>query len=86
MPPGDMPQPDATKPASGSFKDQWYGAWNPSDSSDDPHDLPYKEGEGGTIGAGPVPENIVVGAPGPFSSVNPHFKDPGVMSDPHTTD
>jgi hypothetical protein len=42
MPPADMPQLDANRPT-GTFKDQWYGAWNPSDSTDDPHDVPYQK-------------------------------------------
>jgi hypothetical protein len=55
--------PDANEPASGSFKDQWYGGWSPSASPDDPHDAPYKEGKMGTIGAGPVAANIKDGNP-----------------------
>jgi hypothetical protein len=78
LPPGDMPAPDANRPVSGSFKDEWYGQWNPSDSPDDPHDTPYKEGTIGTVDGGPVPSNISDGnpPPGPFSSVAGHWSRP----------
>lgn len=56
-PPADMPAPDANRPA-GSFKDEWYGQWNPSDAPVDPHDVGYTVGEGGTPDAAPVPDNI----------------------------
>ena len=61
-----MPQPDAHNPT-GTFRDEWYGEWNPSDSPDDPHDEPYEAPDGDPPTTGPVPENIDVVTPGPFS-------------------
>ena len=43
------PPPDAHR-VTGSFKDQWYGQWNPSDAPVDPHDVGYTVGEGGSFG------------------------------------
>lgn len=61
-----MPMPDAQRPSTPSFKDEWYGAWNPNDSPLDPHDEPYDEGMLGTPDNAPVPANID-GSSGPFN-------------------
>lgn len=58
------------------------GEWHPSDSPIDPHDDPYKEGDMGTVGAGPIPDNIE-GSSGSFQPDHPAYHDPSPASDPH---
>lgn len=57
------------------------GEWHPGNvQTEDPHEVPYKEGDYGTIGVGPVPDNIVGGS---FTGHTPTFTAPGKEPDPH---
>lgn len=58
LPPSDKPQPDAQKADAFKGTEGW-GNYNPSSSPNDPHDEPFEDGMMGTVGAGPVPDNIV---------------------------
>lgn len=57
------------------------GDWHPNGSPIDPHNEPYKEGDYGVIGVGPIPDNIVGGA---FTGHDgAAFSPPGPSPDPH---
>jgi hypothetical protein len=61
-PPNDMPAP-----ATCDQGDQCDAEWAPNDSPIDPHDEPYEAPNGDPPSTGPLPPNVDVVTPGPFS-------------------